>query len=482
MTFDEAVDFCKNSPEIAATILMKIAQLEEDLIKANVEIKRLKEIIDKDSSNSSKPPSTDNKLRKKPTSKKNTIKKKRGGQQGHSGRTLKMVENPDKVVVLEVATCACGHSLDKVRSSKMIKRQSFDLPEIKMMVTQFEQHTKVCPCCSSVNTRAFPKSVTATTQYGDNLRSFIAYCNTYQMIPYDRISEMIEDLTSHRLSNGTIYNTLNSYHKKLESYEEHIKVLADKEKVIHCDETGVNVKGTLHWIHTVSSDVMTYYMLHTKRGTVAMDTMDVLPKYKGIAVHDHWSPYNKYSCKHSFCNAHHLRELNFISQSEKVIWSENMHGLLTTINKEVHKAKKRGKAYFPKKKIEQFTQYYDAICKGALVYYPPPDTTTKKVRGRIAQAKGKNLLDRFVKYKEEVLRFCMDFTVPFTNNLAERDLRMIKVKEKISGTFASFKGGEIFARIRGYISTVKKNNRSVLEELGNVLKDKPYIPVRLGTE
>jgi transposase len=265
---------------------------------------------------------------------------------------------------------------------------------------------------------------------------------------------MIEDLTSHRLSNGTIYNTLKRYHEKLESYEAHIKVLAHKEKVIHCDETGVNVKGVLHWMHTVSSDVMTFYMLHTKRGTIAMDAMEVLPKYKGIAVHDHWSPYNKYNCTHSFCNAHHLRELNFISQSEKVIWSQDMHVLLTTINKEVHKVKKKGKTYFSKHKVAHFYQYYDDICKGALVYYPPPDSTIKKTRGRTAQAKGKNLLDRFVKYKEEVLRFCTDFTVPFTNNLAERDLRMIKVKEKISGTFASFKGGEIFARIRGYISTV----------------------------
>lgn len=482
MTFDEAVDFCKNNPEIAATVLMKIVQLEEDLIEANAEIKRLKEIIDKDSSNSSKPPSTDNKLRKKPTAKKSTTQKKRGGQQGHRGRTLKMVEHPNKVVVLEVSRCSCGQSLDTVDSSKVITRQSFDLPEIKMMVTQFEQHTKVCPCCSSVNTKAFPDNVTATTQYGDNLRSFMAYCNTYQMIPYDRISEMIEDLTSHRLSNGTIYNTLNSYHKKLESYEERVKVLADKEKVLHCDETGVNVKGKLHWMHTVSSDVLTYYMPHAKRGTIAMDEMKILSKFKGIAVHDHWRPYNKYSCKHSFCNAHHLRELNFISQSEKVIWSENMHVLLTTINKKTHKAKMKGKTAFPMHKVKQFTQYYDDICKGALVYYPPPDTTTKKARGRTAQAKGKNLLDRFIKYKEEVLRFCTDFTVPFTNNLAERDLRMIKVKEKISGTFASFKGAEIFARIRGYISTVKKNNRSVLEELNNVLRGKPYIPVGLGTE
>jgi len=479
MTYAEAVDFCKNSPEIAATILMRLEQLEEDLIKANIEIKRLQDIISKDSSNSSKPPSTDNKLTKKPNSNTST-KNKRGGQLGHKGRTLKRIKNPDKIVILEATVCPCGHNLNDVQSSKVIKRQSFDLPEIKMMVTEFEQHTKVCPSCSSSNTASFPKNIRATTQYGDNLRSFIAYCNTYQMIPYDRISEMIEDLTSHRLSNGTIYNTLNSYYDKLEAYEETIKVLARNEAVLHCDETGINVKGKLHWIHTVSSSRLTYYLLHEKRGTVAIDAMEILSEYEGVAVHDHWSPYNKYNCLHSYCNAHHLRELNFITMSEQVLWSENMHTLLSKMNTEVIKAKSRGKEKLSEFKTKQFNQHYESICKGAMVYYPPPDTTEKKTRGRTAQPKGKNLLDRLIKHKDEVLRFSSNFSVPFTNNLAERDLRMIKVKEKISGTFASFKGGEIFTRIRGYISTVKKNNRPVLEELNNVLSSKSYIPTECG--
>ena len=480
MTYEEAVDFCKNTPEIAATILMRLDQLEEDLVKANTEIKRLQDIISKDSSNSSKPPSTDNKLTKKAPNKKTSTKKSRGGQQGHKGRTLKTVSNPDHVVILQIAQCHCSHSLDNVQSSKVVTRQSFDLPEIKMVVTQYEQHTKVCPECQCVHIPEFPNSMRAATQYGDNLRSFIAYCNTYQMLPYDRISEMIEDLTEHRLSKGTIYNTLNNYHDKLEEYEHTVKALMLKEEVLHCDETGINVKGKLHWIHTASSSLMTYYMLHTKRGSVAMDDMEILPEYQGVAVHDHWKPYNKYSCSHSFCNAHHLRELNFITLSEKVLWSDNMHTLLSRMNQEVHKAKERGKERLSKDKIEQFTHHYDTICKGAMRYYPPPEKIAKKTRGRSAQAKGKNLLDRFVKHQEEILRFSVNFSVPFTNNLAERDLRMIKVKEKISGTFASFKGGEIFVRIRGYISTLKKNNRPVLEELNNVLAGKPYIPSLVG--
>ncbi len=480
MTYEEAVDFCKNSPEIAATILMRLDQLEEDLVKANAEIKRLQDIISKDSSNSSKPPSTDNKLTKKATNKKTNAKKSRGGQQGHTGRTLKTVSHPDNIVILQTSQCHCSHKLDDVQASKVVTRQSFDLPKIKMVVTQYEQHTKICPGCKSVHTPEFPNRVRATTQYGDNLRSFITYCNTYQMLPYDRISEMVEDLTEHRLSKGTIYNTLNNYHDKLEAYAHTVKALMLKEEVLHCDETGVNVKGKLHWIHTASSSVMTYYMLHTKRGTLAMDDMEILPKYQGIAVHDHWKPYNKYSCSHSFCNAHHLRELNFITESEKVLWSDHMHTLLSKMNQEVHSVKHKGKERLSKDKIEQFTHHYDTICKGAMLYYPPPEKIAKKNRGRLAQAKGKNLLDRFVKYKEEILRFSTNFSVPFTNNLAERDLRMIKVKEKISGTFASFKGGEIFSRIRGYISTLKKNNRPILEELNNVLAGKPYIPGQVG--
>ncbi len=480
MTFDEAVNLCKNDPEIAAIIVMKISQLEEDLIKANSEIKRLKEIIDKDSSNSSKPPSSDNKFTKKSAEKKRTSAKQRGAQKRHKGSNLKMVSNPDKVVVLEPSVCNCGCSLGDVKPSKVIKRQSFDLPKIKMAVTQYEQHTKICPCCNSLNQTAFPSNITAVTQYGDNLKAFIAYCNTYQMIPYARISEMIEDLASHKISSGTIYNMLDGYYDKLEAYEEQIKVLAHKEEVLCCDETGINVKGKLHWMHTVSSDILTYYLPHQKRGAIAMDAMDILPEYKGIAVHDHWSPYNKYNCAHSYCNAHHLRELNFITQSEKTLWSQNMHTLLSKMNKEVIKAKEKGKECLAENKIDRFSRHYDTICNGAMVYYPPPDNTPKKTRGRVAQPKGKNLLDRFVKHKNEVLRFSTNFSVPFTNNLAERDLRMIKVKEKISGTFASLKGGEIFARIRGYISTVKKNNRPVLEELNNILKGEAYFPAGRG--
>lgn len=478
MNYEEAVDFCKNNPEIAAHIILEIEKLKEIIQQQSDEIKRLNDIIAKDSSNSSKPPSTDNKFtkRSKTSNKKSNIKRKRGGQKGHKGSNLKIVSNPDYTVELSVDICQCGCNLEEVESSKVVKRQIFDIPGIKMEVTEFKQHTKICPKCRSINEASFPDNLKASVQYGDNLKSLIAYCNSYQMIPYERISEMIEDFTSHKISKGTIYTILQNYYDKLESYEEDIKELLLKERVIHCDETGVSIKGKLHYTHVVSSTLLTYYMTHTKRGKEAINDIGILPIYQDICVHDHWSPYYGYKCQHSYCNAHYLRELTFIAQQEKEMWAQSMHQLLTTMNKVVHRAKERGKTALSPKQLNYFLSTYDKICKSALVYYPPPDLKAKKSKGRKRQSKGKNLLDRLVKYKNETLRFLTDFTVPFTNNLAERDLRMIKVKQKISGTFASFRGGEIFNRIRGFISTVKKNGRHILEELKNVLRGNVYLP------
>jgi transposase len=479
MNFDEAVDFCKNNPEVAALIILEIEKIKQELSEANEEIRRLNDIIYKDSSNSSKPPSSDNKLNKK-VNRKAGGKNSRGAKRGHKGSNLKMVSNPARVEVLEHKECIyCKNDLGSVSAIDTQKRQVYDLPEIKMEVTQYEQHTKLCPCCNSINRPEFPLNLNSYVQYGESVKSFIAYLNTYQMIPYGRIGEIIEDITDHKISSGTIYNILEDYSNRLKPYEDMIKEDIKKEPVIHCDETGVNVKGRLVWMHTVSTTLRTYYLLHAKRGKDAMDDMNILPGYQGVSVHDHWSPYNKYQCMHSFCNAHHLRELNFIMENEKALWAKDMHSLLTKMNIEVHKAKDSDKSSLPASKLRYFSTYYDDICRSALNYYPPPDNP-KKTRGRIKQSKGKNLLDRFIKYKNEILRFATNFNIPFTNNLAERDLRMIKVKEKISGCFASFKGGEIFARIKGYISTIKKNGRPVLQELRNVLNGKAYVPGRVG--
>ncbi len=462
-------------------ILLELAQIKQENKELRAEVKRLNEIINKDSTNSSKPPSTDNGFKDKEKGKKTkSPNKKRGGQTGSIGTNLKKVSNPDHIEILEINSCQnCNHSLVDVNSKLTGTKQEFDIPKIKIEVKEYQQHSKICPCCNSINKPKFPAHLKSYVQYGDNIKIFIAYLNTYQMLPYDRISELIEDFTTHKLSNGTIYNILNSFYDKLEPFENDIKKLLLKSNVLHLDETGNRVKNKLHWTHTISTSIATYYMIHQKRGKEAMDEMAILPIFEGIAVHDHWKPYNKYNCTHSFCNAHHLRELNGVTQNEDVRWASDMHSLLTNMNNYIYKLKDNNKLNPSKGKLQQFYQQYDNICQSALKFYSPPSNPSTSKR-KPKQSKGKNLLDRLVTYKNETLRFFTNLEVPFTNNLAERDLRMIKVKEKISGCFASFKGAQIFNRIRGYISTLKKNNKSVLDELGNALRGEYYIPGLVG--
>ena len=350
---------------------------------------------------------------------------------------------------------------------------------MEIEVTEFRRHSTICPCCNTLNKPNLPEPIKSYAQYGNNIKAFVAYLNTYQMLPYSRISELIQDLVSHKISEGTIYNMLKTFYNELELFETKSKELLLNSNVLNVDETGINIGGKLHWIHNVSTDFITYYMVHRKRGKEAIDYMGILPLFKGVAVHDHWKPYQNYDCLHSFCNAHLLRELTSITQNENIRWAKDIHKLLTNMNKYIYKLVKNNKIAPSRGKIQQYYKQYDDICKGALKYYP---SSTKLTKGnkRVKQSHSKNLLDRFIKYKDETLRFFINLLVPFTNNLAERDLRMIKVKEKISGCFASFKGAEIFNRIRGYISTVKKNNRAVLEELRNVLSGKAYFPVLIG--
>jgi len=486
-----------NNNQLLEKILLELTlvkqenvKLKEIIVKQDLEIKELKRRLNLDSSNSSKPPSTDDGFKNKnddkndskdKSNKKPNKKKDRGAQKGNPGNNLKRVDNPDKIEILEINSCKnCNHSLENIEAKSISTKQVFDIPKIEMEVTEIQQHSKVCPCCNTLNKPNFPEELKSYVQYGDNIKAFIAYLNTYQMIPYERIIELIEDFTSHKISSGTIYNILDKFYDKLEPYENSIKELLLKSPVINVDETGTRVKDKLHWTHTVSTSAITYYMIHQKRGGEAINDMAILPFYKGIAVHDHWKPYYKYNCIHSFCNAHHLRELVGIIENEEVRWAKDMHILLTNMNNYIYKLKENGKTEPSKGKKQQFYQEYGDICKSAQKFYPPPTEILKvansgceanfprKTKRKPKQSKGKNLLDRFIKYKNETLRFFINLLVPFTNNLAERDLRMIKVKEKISGTFASFKGAEIFNRIRGYISTVKKNNKSVLKKLSNV--------------
>ena len=470
MTREEAIDFCKNNPEAAADIILMVDKLE-------LRIKELEARLGMNSTNSSKPPSSDNKLSKSPKAKEKSKRKaSRGGQKGHPGKTLMQRENPDHTEVFRPTFCEQCHSdLSKTNSDRIIKRQVFDLPLPVIEVTEYQSHSVVCPCCRHKNTAAFPQGINAAAQYGKNLQSFIGYLSTHQMIPHERISELIEDLCGHKLSKGSVITILRKLYDGCEASESAIKKQLIQSDLLHCDETGVNIAGKLHWMHVASTSALTYYHLNAKRGKMATDTMGILEPYQGVAVHDHWNAYDHYDCAHSFCNAHHLRELQGVIDHERLAWATHMHRLLIRMKQMVGKAVAKGMSTLSKMLHKRLWEQYDTITNAAMSVYGALAPKEPK-RGRIKQSKGKNLLDRLIKYKTETLRFMQDFRVPFTNNQAERDLRMIKVKEKVSGSMASFRGGEYFARIRGYISTVKKQNGRVLEELRNALLGKPFMP------
>lgn len=478
MEREEILTIYEAGPEAVINLInqqtARIAELEERL-------KLLEERLNKNSRNSSKPPSTDAYAAKKPKPKSRRIKsgKNVGGQKGHPGTTLRMVDNPDETVIHKVDQCSsCHTSLEEVEANNYERRQTFDIPPVRLHSTEHRAEIKPCPKCGLINKAGFPEDVTQPAQYGSRLRAFAVYLNDYQFIPYNRSCELLSDVYGCEISPATLIRAENKCFEGLEEFENVIKEALLQSPVIHCDETGQKIIGIRNWLHVACTDKLTYYFTHPKRGSEAMDDMGILQNYNGVIVHDFWKAYYKYLCDHGLCDTHLLRELTDISENYEQEWSEEMENLLLVIKGCVDETRETSDSLTPEQ-IKDFEAMYDCTTKMGLEENPPPldlDTKPKK-RGRKKQTKPKNLLDRFVGYKGDILRFMSDFEVPFDNNQAERDVRMMKVQQKISGTFRSVQGARSFCRIRSYISTVKKNKISVIDAIGAVFNGKPFIPL-----
>lgn len=434
-------------------------------------VKALEDKTAKDSHNSSRPPSSDGFMKPKPRSLRKKGKRRVGGQKGHKGHTLQMVENPDNVIIHPVESCReCGYSLETLESCDYERHQVFDIPPIKLQVTEHRAEIKECPHCSQRNKADFPGEAANIIQYGSRLKSLAVYLSNYQLLPYERIRELFKDIFGISLSAGTLVNINQSCYSVLEGVEQSIKDHLLKALVVNADETGLYVNGERHWLHVLSAPELTFYIPHPKRGKEAMDAMGILPSFNGTLVHDFWKPYLKYDCNHALCNAHHLRDLTFIHEQFNQPWAQDMISLLTEINKEVEKFRPDGN-HLDHDTIARFEQAYEQILsKGFRANPPPPDDQKQtRRRGRKKKSKSLNLLERFRNYRNEVLAFMYDFQIPFDNNLAERDIRMMKVQQKISGTFRGDNGAEIFCRIRSYISTVRKQQLNVLNAIQTAL-------------
>lgn len=451
-----------------------IRQQQVRIQQLETRVHELETRLSKNSSNSSKPPSSDG-LKRKPKSLRGKSDKKPGGQQGRVGKGLAQVEHPDAVVIHAPTGCnGCGTSLDAVSGFCAERRQVFEIPQPRIEITEHQALEKKCPYCGESTRALFPENIRGPVQYGDRVRALVAYFSHEHFIPVDRVCEIFEDIFGVALSPGTCANVDKHLFANLESFEAGLKTHLLAARVLHFDETGMRCEKKLHWVHVASSEMATLYTIHAKRGQEAMEAAGILPRYQGIAVHDHWFPYFCFQqLTHGLCNAHHLRELVFVHEQEGEEWAKRMFELLIETNKEVEKHAAQG--VLCPETLMQIEQSYQQILIEGFAYHAllPPLPTGK--RGKQKQRDGKNLLDRLNEKRDCVLRFARDFSVPFTNNQGERDIRMVKLKQKIAGCFRAFNGGQIFCRIRSYISTARKQGWNIWGALADAVRGSPRL-------
>lgn len=448
-------------------ILFRLDKLEQE----NAE---LKQRLNMNSSNSHKPPSTDG-YSKKPIIKNNRIKgdKNPGGQPGHKGTTLMMSECPDKVVELDIyGNCSCGRLIEDGILTGFNRYQILELVPKLVETTEYRNLIRTCEC------GLVHKGPTGHSgiRYGNGIKSLAVYLNQQQFIPYDRLQQTFKDVLGITVSDCFLTGINEYCYNQLECFEVINKAALFNEKVLCCDETTERVEGALQWVHTISSPDRTHYQVHSKRGKEAIDSINILPEFKGVSVHDRFSSYLKYDCEHAFCNAHLLRDLTGLIDEDKKRWAKKMKHLLI-----------KGKSYkdnglLTKTRLKSINKEYDKIIswyKVNEIYLQLPKHICLEGidinKLKLKKTKSLKLLKVFEFNKTQILRFLHNPDVPFDNNLAERDLRMIKLKQKISGCFRTNKGSEIFCRIRSYISTARKQQVNVMQALMATLETKPFL-------
>jgi transposase len=471
MTKDEAIVIYQAGQKSAVAVILKLATENELLTER---LQQLENQLAKDSHNSSKPPSSDGFNKQKTQSLRRSTSRQTGGQKGHPGQTLKKVDKPNHVIVHRVTgDCCCGASLTNQQVDDYEARQVFDLPPIIIEVTEHRAEIKTCACCGRRHKAQFPEAVTKVTQYGNRVKALAIYLMNYQFIPYERTQEFFNDIFFLPISQGTLLNFNKSCYHLLEATSNLIKEQIKQSDVVHFDESGLYVTAIRHWLHSHSTEDFTYYDYHKQRGTKAMQDIGILPDFKGTAVHDHWKSYFTYPCKHGLCNSHHLRELKYISEQYQQSWAQDMISLLCEIKNKVE-IEKAYRYRLDEKILHEYEKRYgEILIEGEKANPPPPINNKNKKRGKPKQSEPKNLLDRLKHFSTATLAFMYDFNVPFDNNLAERDVRMIKVQQKISGTFRSELGAKYFCRIRGFISTARKQKLKVLSSIFDALSNVP---------
>lgn len=407
------------------------------------------------STNSSIPPSADPNRKRGSKTKTKGEKRKPGGQPGHTGTTLKKVDDPD-----EIETFSVDRRTIPADDYKHVGYEIRQVIDIEISRHVIEYRAEILQNVSGIQYVAeFPEGVTRPVQYGVGIKSQATYMSQQQLIPYDRVQDYFSDQCSIPMSTGSLVNFNKEAYDLLEDFEKIAQRELINSEVLNADETGINVNGNKLWLHSASNELWSLFFPHEKRGLDAMVAMRVLGKFKGILCHDHWKPYFHFKCLHSLCNAHHLRELEHAAEQNGQKWAKEMQSLLIIINEAV----KSAGGSLPTKEAEDFLQKYRLILAQGDLECPAPEENSK--RGRTKRSKSRNLLERLTNFEIETLRFMTDIRVPFTNNRGENDIRMTKVQQKISGCFRSIEGAKIFCRVRSYLLTCKKHGLKPTEAL-----------------
>jgi transposase len=457
-------------------------RLREEIDNLRQRIKELEALLGQNSRNSNWPSSRDKSRKKKKNTRslRRKSNKKAGGQAGHQGHTLEMRADPDHVCLHRPGQCVhCQTPFEPEQASvRITRRQVIDIPPIQVEVTEHRCETLRCTHCGQETSGMFPQDVTNPVQYGSRIKQTGVYLKTEQLLPYDRTRQCMADLFQVQLSPGTLQNAVKKAAQRLEPVVEGIKEKIVASAVAHFDESGFYIGGQRHWLHSAGTELFVFYFPHRSRGRKGTDAADILPRYRGTAIHDNWPTYWLYeACEHGLCNSHHLRELTAVEENDEQRWATRFKIFLLSAKQAVETAKEEGLEGLPPAKIGQIERIYERLMALALQANQPPEGGWPSgKRGRPKKTKPRNLAERLGKRQAAVLAFVYDFKVPFDNNLAERDIRMLKVQQKISGCFRSEEGAKDFCTIRSYISTMRKQSINVWEALGSVFAEQILIP------
>lgn len=456
----------------------QIPVLLETITELQKQVKALQDRLVKDSHNSSLPPSSDRFVRQKKTkSLRKKSGKKVGGQPGHRGQTLELSTTPDQVIMLApVTTCQhCQASLSQTPAHSIERRQVIDVPHPRPEIIEYQAEWKCCPQCQGYTSAAFPSIAAASVQYGPRISAIAVYLLVQQLLPQARTAEICAEVLGVPLAQSSLVQWQRRAASRLETVESQIKAALIRAPVIHQDESGLYVMGERWWVHVTSTLHLTHYAAHPSRGAAALEAIGIAPQFDGTSMHDAWPTYFQYEYGHALCGVHLLRELTFLAEEHACTWAKELIALLLRMKDAADAARTHMLWMVPSTELLELLGAYDDLLKAADLLDPPLVSAPGK-RGRPKQSPARNLLDRLLRRKSQVLAFLLDLQVPFDNNLAERDVRMLKVQQKVSGTFRSQQGAVGFCRIRGYLSTLRKQGLHLLNALEATFRGQPTLP------